>query len=42
MSAPSDNPFTLAELCIAACAEAWRGDGDKLLRELAASLSRLP
>jgi glutaconate CoA-transferase subunit B len=47
MSEPSDNPFTLAELCIAACAEAWRGDGDKmasgmgLVPRLGASLAKL-
>lgn len=43
----TDAPYTLAELCIAAASEAWRGDGEVLasglglVPRLAASLARL-
>ena len=43
----ADSPYTLAELCITAASEAWRGDGEVLasglglVPRLAASLARL-
>lgn len=43
----SDSAYTLAELCITACAEAWRGDGEilasgiGLVPRLAAGLAKL-
>jgi len=47
MSEENDRGYTLAELCIVACAEAWRGDGEVLasgmglIPRLAAGLARL-
>jgi glutaconate CoA-transferase subunit B len=47
VSAVDHKPSTLAELCIAACAEAWRDDGEKmasgmgLVPRLGASLAKL-
>ena len=47
MSPVTDDSYTLAELCIAAAAEAWRGDGEilasgiGLVPRLAAGLARL-
>ena len=46
MSSPASNDYTLAELCIVACAEAWRGDGEMmasgmgLVPRLGASLAK--